>query len=83
MTSMVVAVLPLAAALAVAAGLLYALRRRLLVVTVSGSSMSPTYCAGDRLLVRRTGIDQVCRGEVVLVIRPEQGAPEGWRRELW
>jgi signal peptidase I len=81
-TSVVVAVLPLAGALAIAAALLSALRRRMLVVTLSGSSMSPTYCAGDRLLVRRTGVDQVCRGEVVVVIRPEQGAPEGWPREL-
>jgi signal peptidase I len=39
-----------------------ALRRRFAVITVRGSSMTPTYADGDRLLVRRTaafGLDDV------------------------
>lgn len=42
-------------------------RRRLLVVTVRGVSMEPTYSSGDRLLVRRSGLDRVHAGEVVVV----------------
>lgn len=42
------------AALALAGGALLVLRRQLLLVTVEGESMEPTYAAGDRLIVRRT-----------------------------
>lgn len=42
-------------------------RRRLLVVTVHGVSMEPTYSSGDRLLVRRSRLDRVRTGEVVVV----------------
>ncbi|MFC5181215.1 S26 family signal peptidase [Actinomadura harenae] len=43
-------------------------RRRLVVVTVSGPSMEPTFTTGDRVLVlrRRT----VRRGDVVVLARP-------------
>jgi signal peptidase I len=43
-------------------------RRRLLVVTVRGVSMLPTYEAGDRVLFRRTG--RVRPGQVVVLRLP-------------
>lgn len=43
------------------------LRSRLLVVTVHGVSMEPTYRSGDRLLVRRARLDRVRAGQVVVV----------------
>lgn len=59
----------LAAVALVIAGLGWGLvqRRRLLVVTVRGVSMEPTYSSGDRLLVRRSALDRVRAGEVVVV----------------
>jgi signal peptidase I len=57
-------------ALAVVAALvawLLVLRSRLLVVTVHGVSMEPTYRSGDRLLVRKAGLDRVRTGQVVVV----------------
>jgi signal peptidase I len=47
-----------------AGGTVVLARRRLLVVTVLGGSMAPTYRPGDRLLVLRTS--KVRRGRVVL-----------------
>lgn len=46
---------------------LVTLRRRLIVVTVRGVSMEPTYTSGDRLLVRRARLDRVRTGQVVVV----------------
>lgn len=51
--------------------------RRLLVVTVRGTSMIPTHHHGDRLLVRRTRT--VRRGQVVVVLRPR--SPAVWRED--
>ncbi|WP_412543586.1 S26 family signal peptidase [Longispora sp. K20-0274] len=48
------------------AGAAWAVRARLLVVTVHGVSMLPTYEPGDRLLVRRVGLGRVRRGDVVV-----------------
>ncbi|WP_283135285.1 S26 family signal peptidase [Rhizohabitans arisaemae] len=51
------------------------IRRRFLVVTVRGPSMEPTYHEGERVLVRRTPIDGISAGQVVVVegsVRPHQ-----------
>ncbi|MCP2250095.1 S26 family signal peptidase [Lentzea aerocolonigenes] len=53
-------------ALALVAWLLV-LRSRLLVVTVHGVSMEPTYHSGDRLLVRKAKLRRVRAGQVVVV----------------
>jgi signal peptidase I len=51
-----------------AAGILLAwARRRWLVVTVDGISMQPAYVPGDRLLVRRTNLWSIRRGQVVVI----------------
>jgi signal peptidase I len=42
-------------------------RRRLLIVTVHGTSMEPTYHSGDRVLARRAGLAAVRVGDVVIV----------------
>ena len=53
------------------------LRRRLVAVTVQGPSMAPAYRHGDRVLVVRTKVDRLRRGQVVVVERPR---PDGsWR----
>lgn len=44
-----------------------AVRRRVLVVTVRGSSMEPTYRSGDRVLARRVRLDHVRVGDVVVI----------------
>jgi signal peptidase I len=51
-------------------------RRCLVIVQVDGASMRPTYESGDRVLVRRRRLDQVRRGQVVVVQRPDEHA--GW-----
>jgi signal peptidase I len=68
------AVLLALAALAVAA---LAKARRHVVVTVEGTSMAPTYRPGDRLLVRRCGLEGVGRGQAVVVLRPD--LVTGWQ----
>ncbi|MBN6057484.1 hypothetical protein JYK22_36510, partial [Nonomuraea sp. RK-328] len=69
------------------AGVLLA-RRRYVVVTVEGVSMAPTLDDGDRILVRRRSLDQVSRGDVVVleptpdptgVILPGPPGPDGRR----
>ncbi|MFE5998796.1 S26 family signal peptidase [Streptomyces sp. NPDC056454] len=45
-------------------------RGRLVVVTIQGLSMLPTYKPGDRVLVRRGG--RPGRGQIIVVERPER-----------
>ncbi|MER6009618.1 S26 family signal peptidase [Streptomyces bluensis] len=66
-----------AVALAVLAACGAGAARRLLVVTVRGTSMTPTHHHGDRLLVRRTRT--VRRGQVVVALRPPSLAV--WRED--
>lgn len=54
-----------------AASILWWLRRRFLIVTVMGSSMTPTFHDGDRLLVRRHRPPKLPRaGQVVVADLP-------------
>ena len=64
------------AALGFLAGYTLRARRRLVVITVDGVSMTPTYQPGDRLIVRRRPGRQARVGEVVVVERPERST--GW-----
>ena len=68
-----------AAALFVAAGLhLLRLRRRIVVIEVSGHSMHPTYVDGELVLVRRAVLRDVRVGEVVVfAVPPSAGNEEG------
>jgi signal peptidase I len=75
-------------ALIVAAAALVAvsLRRRLVVVTVDGPSMQPTYWPGDRVLVRRRPARALRAGDVVVIERPDDHGH--WprprpRRPMW
>ncbi|MET9343733.1 MULTISPECIES: signal peptidase I [unclassified Nonomuraea] len=52
-------------------------RRRYVVVTVEGTSMLPTLADGDRVLVLRRRIDQVSRGDVVVLEPPPTPAEPG------
>ncbi|MGC4895987.1 S26 family signal peptidase [Micromonospora sp. DT31] len=53
-------------------------RRRWLLVTVDGPSMSPTLLPGDRVLARRVGTWHVEVGDVVVFRRPSRpGDPVG------
>ena len=47
------------------------LRRRVFVVTVRGGSMEPALRDGDRLVCRRAGITAVCKGDIVVLERPD------------
>ncbi|MGP3916690.1 S26 family signal peptidase [Nonomuraea sp. 10N515B] len=67
------------------AGALWA-RRRYVVVTVEGTSMVPTLSDGDRVLVRRRRIDQVGRGDVVVLeppLTPVELGPPGPDGRQW
>jgi signal peptidase I len=61
------------AAILIASAALAAARRRYLVVTVRGSSMSPTYDDADRILVRRTPAARPGRGAIVVLRPPVAG----------
>jgi signal peptidase I len=59
------------------------LRRRLAVVTIAGHSMLPAFLDGDRVLVRRAGLDDLRVGQVIVFERPGNDgswttAPPGW-----
>jgi hypothetical protein len=51
-------------------------RRRLVLVTVMGSSMEPILFSGDRVLVHRRGLARVRRGQIVVLEPP---LPDGAR----
>ncbi|MQY04565.1 S26 family signal peptidase [Actinomadura macrotermitis] len=57
---------------AAAAGVLMA-RGRLVVVTISGTSMMPTLRDGDRVLARRRSLGRLRRGDVVVLEPPADG----------
>ncbi|GAA1394053.1 S26 family signal peptidase [Catellatospora coxensis] len=54
------------------------MRGRLTVVRVHGQSMTPALHPGDRVLVRRTGLDGVRNGDVVMVARPSPADSATW-----
>jgi signal peptidase I len=65
------------AALAIlAAAVWWYATRRLIVVTVSGGSMEPALCDGDRLLVRRASPRSLSAGRIVVLKRPPGVAAE-------
>lgn len=66
--------------LAAVAGLVLCVRRRYVLVTVSGSSMEPAYRSGDRVWVKRVPAGAVRLGQVVVV---RLDVPEGWALEPW
>lgn len=76
------------AALALVAALRWT-RRHYLVVTVDGTSMAPTLGDSDRVVVRRRRIDQVQRGDIVVLEPPAslsgryQPVPAGPGRRVW
>jgi signal peptidase I len=68
-------VIAAAAALVVAVVVAVAvLRARLVRVTVQGDSMAPTLRNGDRVLVRRTRLEALNRGDLVVFRRPREPA---------
>jgi signal peptidase I len=58
------------AALAAITVIAAVLRRRIAVVAVDGPSMQPTLAAGERVLVRRAGISDMHRGQIVVFEKP-------------
>lgn len=73
----------IAVILAVALACLWLARRRFLLVTVDGLSMTPALRDGDRVLVQRTTVERLTRGTVVIVQRPaDSGSWEG-ARDRW
>jgi len=61
----------------VLAGAFCLVRQRLVVVTVTGTSMRPSYLAGQRVLVWRRR-RHLRTGDVVVLERPDPG--RGWRK---
>jgi signal peptidase I len=61
---------------ALLAAMFLVLRRAYVVVTVTGDSMRPTLDPGDRVLVRRTPLRRVRRGQLVVVANPATGQPD-------
>jgi signal peptidase I len=53
------------------------LRRRFTIITVRGSSMTPTYADGERLLVRRTA--EYGRGDVMVFAMPPSQQVDGMK----
>lgn len=69
--------------LLVAAGAIFAARRILVLVNVTGASMEPTLCDGDRILVRRQGAGGLRRGRIVVLMAPEAAQGREWQCPGW
>jgi signal peptidase I len=77
---MLIALLACGLAVAAAACAWLALRRQLLVITVIGNSMEPTYGPGTRLLTRRVGdVSKLRRDDVVVLRAPAKERRVGVR----
>ncbi|MFI5960139.1 S26 family signal peptidase [Cryptosporangium sp. NPDC051539] len=65
------------AVLAVVVAVVWWLRRRFVIVTVIGQSMTPTFAHGDRVLVRRVRLARARTGDVVVAAwgAPVPGGP--------
>jgi signal peptidase I len=61
------------AALGALAVAVMVVRRRLAIITIAGESMEPALTAGDRVLIRRTGLNSVRTGQIVVIERPGRG----------
>jgi signal peptidase I len=59
------------------------LRRRVTIVAVVGESMRPALTAGDRVLVRRAGIDDLRHGQVVVIEKPDVNGTWTTTRSRW
>ncbi|GAB2844499.1 hypothetical protein GCM10027176_55260 [Actinoallomurus bryophytorum] len=58
-------------------------RRRYLVVTVEGASMTPALTDGDRVLVRRTDLAGIGVGRLVVAAPPEGGHWDAMSLPTW
>lgn len=65
--------------LAVGLTVVLGLRRRFAVVNVVGPSMEPTLRHGDRVLVRRTSLRRLRRGDIVVIEDPRASSASGPR----
>ncbi|RDI69253.1 S26 family signal peptidase [Nocardia pseudobrasiliensis] len=70
-------------ALLAATGAIFAARRILVLVNVTGVSMEPTLRDGDRILVRRHGPTGLRRGRVVVLPAPEAARGPLWQCPGW
>ncbi|MBB6345785.1 S26 family signal peptidase [Nonomuraea muscovyensis] len=59
------------------------LRRRYVLVTVSGASMEPAYGSGDRVWVRRVPAGEVRAGQVVVVRLPHPESADAGPEQPW
>ena len=77
MAAMPAAAVGIACALGLALVIAALLRRRFTVITVRGTSMTPTYGDGDRVLVRRT--TKFSRDDVMVFAMPEHHRVDGMK----
>ncbi|NEA31268.1 hypothetical protein G3I17_06260 [Streptomyces sp. SID13031] len=53
-------------------------RRRLVLITVQGGSMLPTFSSGDRVLVDQIGARRLRTGQIVVLQGPHPDHRDGW-----
>jgi len=70
-------------AAAVFTGAVFAARRALVLVRVNGTSMEPTLCDGDRILVRRRKPAELRRGHIAVLLAPEAAQGRDWQCPGW